>query len=226
MRLSGLAPPTVVIGVRLRVLHHLLDLVLVEATGPGDRNLLLAARAQVLGRHVQDTVGIDIERDLDLRHAPRRGRNPVQVEATDGRLSVGRRAEDLRLARRDRRVALDQGRHHAAQRLDAQRKRGHVEQQHILHFALQDAALDGRAHRHDFVRVNALVRLLAEQLAGLLLHSRHARHTADEYGLVDRLQGRVPHAIAHRPVGPLHKRLDQLLEFRPRQRDVQVLRAR
>jgi hypothetical protein len=31
---------------------------------------------------------------------------------------------------------------HAAERLDAERERGHVEQQHVLHFALEHAALD------------------------------------------------------------------------------------
>ena len=37
---------------------------------------------------------------------------------------------------RDRGVAVDQAREHAAQRLDAERQRRHVEQQDVLHFAL------------------------------------------------------------------------------------------
>src|SRR6184192_1292313 len=45
-----------------------------------------------------------------------------------------------------------------------QRQRGHVEQQHILDVALEHAGLDRGTDRHDFVRVDALVRLLAEQL--------------------------------------------------------------
>jgi hypothetical protein len=52
----------------------------------------------------------------------------------------------------------------AAQGLDAQRQRGHVEQQHVLDLALQHAALDAGADRHHFIRVHALVRLLAEGL--------------------------------------------------------------
>src|SRR3712207_7897232 len=39
--------------------------------------------------------------------------------------------------------------HHAAQRLDAQRKRGHVEQHHALHVAAEHAGLDGGAHRSE-----------------------------------------------------------------------------
>jgi hypothetical protein len=42
----------------------------------------------------------------------------------------------------------DQLGEHAAQRLDAQRQRGHVEQQHVLDVALQHAALDGGADGH------------------------------------------------------------------------------
>jgi hypothetical protein len=51
----------------------------------------------------------------------------------------------------DRGVALDESREHAAQRLDAERKRRHVEQQHVLDVALQDAGLDGGTDGDDLV---------------------------------------------------------------------------
>src|SRR5215471_13692505 len=41
----------------------------------------------------------------------------------DARLVVGGRREDLALARRNRRVPRDERRHHAAERLDAERER-------------------------------------------------------------------------------------------------------
>ena len=50
---------------------------------------------------------------------------------------------------------------------------------------LQHAGLDGGADGDDLVRVDALVRLLAEQLLDDLLHLGHARHAADEHHLVD-----------------------------------------
>ena len=56
----------------------------------------------------------------------------------------------------------------AALRLDAERERRDVEQQHVLDLALQHAALDRRADRDDLVGVHALVRLLAEDLRDLL----------------------------------------------------------
>ncbi len=64
---------------------------------------------------------------------------------------------------RDGGVALDQRGEHAAQGLDAQGQRGHVEQQHVLDVALQHAGLDRGAQRHDFVGVHALVGLAAEE---------------------------------------------------------------
>ena len=61
------------------------------------------------------------------------------------------------LLRRDRRVALDELRHDAAERLDAERERRDVEEEQVLHVAREDAALEGRADRDDLVGVDALV---------------------------------------------------------------------
>ena len=47
-----------------------------RAARAADRDLLLLARRHVLRRHVDDAVGVDVERDLDLRHAARRRRQP------------------------------------------------------------------------------------------------------------------------------------------------------
>src|SRR5229473_3315695 len=55
--------------------------------------------------------------------------------------SICGRAEHLRLLDRDRGVTLDQRRRHAAQRLDTQGQRRHVEQQHVLDFAAQHTRL-------------------------------------------------------------------------------------
>ena len=52
----------------------------------------------------------------------------------------------------------------AAERLDAERQRRDVEQEHVRDVALEDAGLDGGADGDDLVRVHALVGLLAEEL--------------------------------------------------------------
>ena len=132
-----------------------------------------------------------------------RGRDAVEVELAEravvaGHLAlalqhvdlhrglvVGGGGEDLALPGRDGRVALDQLGHHAAQGLDAQGQRRDVEQQHVLDLAGQDAALDGGAHGHHLVGVDALVRLLAEDLLHQLLDLRDAGRAADQHHLVD-----------------------------------------
>ena len=213
------------------VLAHLLDLLLGEATRGGDRDLLLLLGAEILGRDVENAVGVDIERDLDLRNAARRRRNAVEVEVAErlvvaghlavaledrdrnGGLVVGRRREDLRLLRGNRRVALDKRSENAAQGLNAERKRSYVEKENVLDFALQDAALDRRAHGDDFVGVDALVRLLVEEALGLLLNKRHARLTADENDLVNTRKISIAHALAARlarTVDEIHRKLLKL----------------
>ena len=134
-----------------------------------------------LARDMQDAVRIDVEGHFDLRHAARGRRNAVEVERAEvlvvarkralalqhfdfhARLIVAVGRKDLRLPRRDRGVARNHRRGHAAGGFDRQRKRSHVEQEHVFDVALEHAALDGRADRDDFVRVHTLVRLLADQ---------------------------------------------------------------
>ena len=112
------------------------------------------------------------------------------------RLVVVGGRERLRGLGRDRGVLLDDLGQDAAQGLDAQRQRRHVEQQHVLDFAGEHAALDRRADGDGFVRVHVLARLLAEELPHVLLHLRHAGLAADEDDLGDvlRAAGRRPSA--------------------------------
>ena len=64
-------------------------------------------------------------------------------------------------------------------------ERCHVEQEDVLDVALEDASLDGCADGDDLVRVDALVRVLPDQLLDLLLDGRHAGHAADEDDVLD-----------------------------------------
>jgi hypothetical protein len=145
------------------------------------------------------------------------------------RLVVLSRREDLRLAGRDRGVALDELRHHAALGLDAEGQRGHVEQEHVLDVAGQHARLDGGAHGHDLVRVDAAVRVLAGELLDLLLHGRHARHAAHEDDVVDAgaaLGARVLSACLVGPDDAVEQVGGQLVQLRAGEPLVEVLRDR
>ncbi len=122
-------------------------------------------------------------------------------------------------------VAIDDAGEHATQRLDAERQRRDVEQQHVLDVALQHAGLDGGADGHDLVGIDALVRVLAEEGLDDLLHLGHARHAADQHHLVD-LLGFDPGILERRHARPdraLHQVVDEGLELRTRELDVEVL---
>ena len=131
------------------------------------------------------------------------------------------------LLRRDRRVALDQAGEDATERFDAERQRGHVEEQNVLDVALQNAGLDGGAEGDDFIRVDALVRLLAEQLLDDFLHLRHAAHAADQNDFVDfgRGDAGILEGCLARRDGALDEVVDQAFELGARQLHRQVLRT-
>ena len=194
-------------GVGFRILHHLLDIGVGKTTGSLDADLLFLAGALVLGRDLHDAVGVDVEGHFDLRHAARSRGQADEVELaeqlvvrshfafalrnTDGHglLVVFRRREHLALLGRDRGVAFDQAGKHATQRFDAKRERGHVEKQHVLDIALQNAGLNGGTHGNHFIRVHALVRFLAEQLLYGFLNLRHAAHAAHKHHFIDFSRG-------------------------------------
>ena len=244
--LDLLAPLLVLVRVALRLADHLVHVVLAEHGRGRDPDLLLLAGRPVLGLDVEDAVGVDVEGDLDLRDAARRRRDAVEDEPAERlvvggevalaledvdlhlALVVGRGGEDLRLGGRDRRVAVDQAGHHAAQGLDAQGQRRDVEEEDVLDLAAEHAGLDRGADRHDLVRVDAAVRLLAEHALDRLRHGRHAGHAADEDDLVDvgRLQPGVLERREDRGLGLLDQVADEGLELGAAQRDHEVLGAR
>ncbi|KAF9823491.1 hypothetical protein SFRURICE_011344, partial [Spodoptera frugiperda] len=215
----------VLILVLLGLGEHALDLGLRQASLVVlDHDVLASAGAVLFGRHVEDAVRVQVEGDVDLRDAARRGRDAGQVERAqqvvvlghrslalvhldrDRRLVVRVRGERLRLLARDLTVALDDLRHHAAGGFDAEGQRGHVHQQHVLDLrvllAAQDGRLDGRAVRDRLVRVDGEVQLLAaEEVLQQTLHLRDPGGASDEDDVVDL-------ALVH--LGVLERLLDRL----------------
>ena len=123
-------------------------------------------------------------------------------------LAVGGGREDLALAGRDGGVAGDQRGADAAERLDAQRERGDIEQQNVLDVAAQHAGLDRRAERDDLIGVDPAVRLFAEEVLHFLLHQRHAGLAADEHDLVDLVAADA--GVIERVAAGFERALDQL----------------
>ncbi|ENY83155.1 NAD-specific glutamate dehydrogenase [Sphingopyxis sp. MC1] len=244
LRLGRLTALLVLFGELFGVLDHLVDVGIRKAARSLDLDLLFLAGALVLRADVDDTVGVDVEGHLDLRHAARRRRDADQVELAEHlvvgghfalaledadshrRLIVVGGRIDLALFGRDRRVAVDHAREHAAQRLDAKAQRGHVEQQHVLDVALQHARLDRRADGDDFIGVDAGVRFLAEEILHDFAHARHAGHAANQHDFVDlacRNAGVLDRLLA-RFEGALDQLFDQLFQVGAGDRLDEVLR--
>ena len=235
----------VLLGVNLGVALHLLDLLLRESGAAGDGDFLLLTRAEILGADVQDAIGISVESHLDLRDAPRRGWDAVEVKGAKvlvvaaeraltlqdldlhARLAVAVGGKDLRFPRRDGGVARDHGRGDTAGGFDGQRERRDIEEEHVFHVALEHAALDGRADGDDFIRVDALVRLFADELARGFDDAGHAGHATHEHEFVDVFlaQAGVLEARLDRADGALEKRVGELLQFRAGEFFLDVLRA-
>ena len=92
LRLDGL----VLLGELLGLGHHAVDLLLGQATlVVGDGNGLSLAGALVAGADLQDTVGIQVERDLNLRNATGGGRNTGELELAELVVVLGQGALTL-----------------------------------------------------------------------------------------------------------------------------------
>ena len=72
--------PLVFIGVGFGFPDHLVDVVLGQAAGSSDGDLLLLSRTEIFRRDVHDSVRIDIEGHLDLRNTTRSRRKSNQLE--------------------------------------------------------------------------------------------------------------------------------------------------
>ncbi|GJN31061.1 hypothetical protein PR202_gb19415 [Eleusine coracana subsp. coracana] len=209
--------------VLLGLLHHLLDLLLAEPSlVVGDGDLVLLPGGLVLRRHVQDAVGVDVEGDVDLRHASGSRRDARELELAQQVVILGPRplalvhldqharlvvrvgGEHLLLLGRDGGVPRDERRHHAAGSLQPQRQRRDVEQKQVLHLlvalAAEDGGLHGGAVRHGLVRVDALAELLAvEEVLEELLHFGDPGGPAHQHDVLDRrlVQLGVAEALLH-----------------------------
>mmetsp|Transcript_25199 Transcript_25199/g.64904 ORF Transcript_25199/g.64904 Transcript_25199/m.64904 type:complete len:582 (+) Transcript_25199:201-1946(+) len=195
--------------VLLCILHHLLDLILGQtALVIGDGNLAGFASGLVLGRHIQDTVGINVECNIDLGHATGRGRDASELELAQqvvvpraralalvhldehAGLVVGVGGEDLLLLGGDGSVAGDKHSHHTTSSLQTQGQRRDVQQQQVLDLlrglTRQDGSLHSSTVCDGLVGVDALAQLLAvEEVLQKLLHLGDTGGAAHQHHIVN-----------------------------------------
>ncbi len=166
---------------------------------------------------------------------PEPGQRPVVLDQfalalqhvdIDGRLVVDAGGEHLAAGRRNRRVAQDDFRHHPAHGLDAERKRCHIEQQHVAIAGHEDVGLHRGAERNHFVRIEIAVRLPAEEICDQTADERNPGRSADQDHLVDlrQLQPGVGQGLTARLERPVDHRPDRHLELRSRDARAEQLR--
>ena len=152
---------------------------------------------------MQDTVGIDVKRHFNLRHAAWRWSDVAQVKLAQ-RL-VGRRALTLTLQHvngyrvlvvfcsreglvglgRNRGVLLNQFGHDAAHGFNTQRQRRHVQQQHVAATTRQHFTLNRSTHGNGFIRVHVFAWLFTKEVFHRVLHFRHTGLTTDQNHVVN-----------------------------------------
>ncbi len=152
---------------------------------------------------MQNTVGIDIKGDLDLRHPTGCRGDICQVKAAQGlvvlghltlalqhmdrhrRLVVIRRGKHLVGLGRNGRVFLDQFGHHPAEGFNPQRQRCDIEQQHIFDIPSEHAALDGSTYGHRLIGIDVPPGLLAEEIFYGILHLGHPGLAPNQKHIID-----------------------------------------
>ena len=232
----------VLFGVVERIENHALDLLVGQSVRRLHFNLRRQPAALFPSRYLQNAVGVDQEVDLDARQSGAHGRNASQVEACQRAAVRGQFALALNHVNGhvglpvhaggevfggrggNGRVALDDARHCAAQRLDPQRKRGHVEQKHglgALRGSGQNVGLHRRAQRHHLVGIQLDVRLLAprlqmKEIVHQLAHGGNPCGPAHQHHFIDlfRRNAGVGQSPLAGPRRALQHRLDKQLEDR------------
>ena len=207
--------------------------------------MLLTVCTEVLRAYVNDTVGIDIECNFDLRNTTRCRSDTVEDKVTELlvvscdltltleyvnvylRLVVSGCGVNLALLCRDRCVSLDHLCEYAAFCLDTEGKRCNVEKEKSLHVTGKNCRLDSRTDRNALVRVDALERLFAEVILNRFLNGRDTCGTTDQKDLLDIVRCHV--GICHSAAYRLHRCFNEVtcefIELRTCKSDIEVLRA-
>ena len=196
----------------------------------GDSDLVLLSCALVARGDVQDTVGIDVEGDLDLGDASWCWRDGSQVELAkvmivlchgplalvhldgDGGLVVRVCGEGLGLLGGNGGVPLDEAGHNSSSSLDTKRQRSHVQQEQIgdsfTGVSSQDGGLDSSSVGNSLVRVDGSIELLPiEEVLEKFLDLGNPGGSSDKNDVINRalVHLGIPHGLLHRLQGTLEE---------------------
>jgi len=224
--------------VLLGFVNHAVDLILGQATLlVGDGDLAGLAGCLVHGGHIQDTVGINVECDLDLGDTAGGRRDTIEMELTEQvvvlghgtltfedldqhtRLVVSVGGEGLGFLGRNGGVALDELGHDTTSGLKTHGQRSNIQKQQVLDGRVaatgEDGSLDGGTVGDSLIGVDGTVWLLAvEELLDELLDLRDTSGTTDKHDIVDLalVETGVAHALLARSDGVTEVVHAELLE--------------
>ena len=223
----------VLLLVLLSLGKHALDLLLGEtALVVGDGNLVGLSGTLLEGGDVHDTVGINIEGDLNLGNTTGGRGNASELELSeevvvlsastltledldqDTGLVVGVGGEGLGLLGGDGGVALDQRSHDTTSGLNTEGKRSDIEKQDLVGglgrlVTGQDSGLDSGTVGNGLIGVDGLVGVLVEEIGDELLDLGDTGRTTDEDNLVN--GGLVNLGVTEDTLNRLHGTAEEVL---------------
>ena len=223
----------VLLLVLLSLGKHALNLLLGEtALVVGDGNLVGLSGTLLESGDVHDTVGIDIEGDLNLGNTTGSGGNASELELSeevvvlgastltledldqDTGLVVGVGGEGLGLLGGDSGVALDQRSHDTTSGLNTEGKRSDIEKQDLVGglgrlVTGQDSGLDSGTVGNGLIGVDGLIGVLVEEVGNELLDLGDTGRTTDEDNLVD--GGLVDLGVTEDTLNGLHGAAEEVL---------------
>src|SRR5699024_10800467 len=227
------------------ILNHAVDLFLGKTGTVLDLDGVFLAGALVLSGNGNDTVCVNVEGDLNLRHTARSRSDTAELKGTEqlvgrshlaltledlnlyGRLVIFRGREGFRLLGWNGGVALNQLGHHATLGFNTKRQWGDIQEQNVLNFTAQNASLKCCTHCNDLVWVNTFVWLVAGQLFNQLGNSWHTGGTTNKNNVVNVAHGHlsVLDDLVEWALGAVQQVLGNALELGTRQGLIQEQRV-
>lgn len=222
----------VALGVSLSIGNHVLNLLVGKTRRRGDGHRLLSAGSLVVGGDVDNTVGVDVKGDLDLRDTLGRRGEVGELEVTeklvvsgqlslslvnldlDRGLAVGSGGEGLGLLGGNGGVSVDQSSEDTTESLDTEGERGNIKQQDVGNVSGKDTGLDRSSDGDSLVGVDTLAGLFAKERLDGLGNLGHSGHTTDKDDIVDlrSLDSGIGERFLARLDCSVDEGLDELLE--------------
>jgi len=166
----------------LGLINHAVNIGIGETTGRTDSDVLGLTSGLILGRDVHDTVGINVESNLNLGVSSGSHGDTGKIEITEllvvlGELTlslenrdsdlglvISSGGENLRFLGGNGRVSVDESGEDSSHSLNTERKGSDIEEEDILNISSEDGSLDGGTDSDGLIRVNTSVGGLSEEV--------------------------------------------------------------